>query len=112
MPSLPSDPAFTLLILAAFVTAYNMGSSLVSLRNAYRGTGRFYPTLYLASATLTTCALLLDPRPECRWMMLVPLADFSNFAVPCIVLDWIWRTLKQGVKRGLKLGRKRVRVVA
>lgn len=101
MTSLPSDPALSLLILAAFVTAYNMSSSLVSLRNAFRGAGRIYPTLYLASAALTACALLIDPRPECRWMILVPLADFSNLAVPWMVLDWIWQPLKRGFKRAV-----------
>lgn len=99
MPILPSVLPLTLLILATLVTAYNMGSDLISLRNAYRGTGRLYPTLYLASAVLTACALFLDPRPETRWMTLVPLADFSNFAVPCIVVDWIWQTLKRGFRR-------------
>ena len=103
MPGPPSDPAFALLLLAALVVAYNMSSSLISLRNAFRGAGRLYPTLYLASAILTACALLVDPRPEARWMIVVPLADFSNFAVPCIALDWIWRTLKRGWTHRLPL---------
>lgn len=101
MPSLPSDPSLTLLILATLVTAYNMGSDLISLRNAYRGTGRLYPTLYLASAALTACALLIDPRPECRWMILLPFVDFSNFAVPWMVVDWIWQPLKRGFRRAV-----------
>ena len=106
MTSLPSDPALFLLIPAALITAYNMGSSLISIRNAFLGRGRLYPTLYLASAALTACALLLDPRPECRWMILVPLADFSNFAVPWMVLTsipkaWkmVWATLRNLMKQ-------------
>ncbi len=99
MPGLPSNPAFTLLILATFVVAYNSGSSIVSMRNAFRGTGRLYPTIYLASAALTACALLLDPRPETRWMIVVPLADFSNHALPWMVVDRVWRTLKRGWAR-------------
>ena len=99
MPGLPTVPASALLILATFVVAYNMSSSLVSIRNAFRGTGRVYPTLYLASATLTACALLIDPRPETTWMILLPLADFSNHAVPWMVVDRIWRTLRRGWAR-------------
>jgi hypothetical protein len=99
MTSLPTDPAFSLLILATFVVAYNMSSSLISLRNAFRGTGRLYPTIYLASVILTACALLLDPRPETRWMIVVPLADFSNHALPWMVVDRVWRTLKRGWAR-------------
>jgi hypothetical protein len=101
MPGLPTVPASALLILATFVVAYNMGSSPVSIRNAFRGTGRVYPALYLASAALTACALLLDPRPETRWMVVVPLADFSNHAVPWMVVDRIWRTLRRGFKRAV-----------
>ena len=101
MPGLPTVPASALLILATFVVAYNMSRSLVRIRNAFRGTGPVYPTLYLASATLTACALLIDPRPETRWMILLPLADFSNHAVPWMVVDRIWRTLRRGFKRAV-----------
>jgi hypothetical protein len=101
MPGLPTVPASALLILATFVVAYNMSSSLISIRNAFRGTGRVYPALYLASAALTACALLIDPRPETRWMILLPLADFSNHAVPWMVVDRIWRTLRRGFKRAV-----------
>ena len=84
-----------LLSLATMILVFNWGGFLVSLRNAYRRSGGMVPTIYLASAFLTTAAYLSDPRPDCRWMFLIPLSDFSNYALPLIAATSIPKVWKR-----------------
>ena len=108
MPSLSSALPLVFLIPAALVAAYNSCGGIISIINMSRGRGRLYPTIYLASAVLTACAMLIDPRPEARWMILVPLADLSNHALPWVALGsipkaWkmVWGSLRNLMKQGV-----------
>jgi len=85
MPADLSILQLSLLALAAPVVVFNWGGFFVSLRNLCRGSGRMVPTIYLASAILTTAAWFAGPRPECRWMFLIPLSDPANLSLPLIV---------------------------
>ena len=90
---------FALLSLATLVVAFNWGGYIVNLRNAYRGSGVMVPTLYLASAILTTIAWLADPRPDYRWMFVILLSDMSNLSLPLIVAASIPEVWKRIVTR-------------
>ena len=84
-----------LLSLAAPVVVFNWGGFIVSLRNLCRGSGRMVPTIYLASALLTTAAWFAGPRPECRRMFMIPLSNLANLSLPLIVAAsipdvWKW----------------------
>jgi hypothetical protein len=75
----------SLLALAAPVVVFNWGGFFVNLWKACRGSGRMVPTIYLASAILMTAAWFAGPRPECRWMFMIPLSDLANLSLPLIV---------------------------
>ena len=85
MPADLSILQLSLLALAAPVVVFNWGGFIVSLWKAWRGSGRMVPTIYLASAILTTAAWFAGPRPECRWMFMIPLSDPANLSLPLIV---------------------------
>ena len=99
MPCLPSAPALALVITATLVAAHNWIATFVNLALLWRRHHEFLPIIYLASAALTAGALLLDPRPACVWIILVPLADLSNHSLPWIAGDWVWRTLRRARTR-------------
>ena len=85
MPADLSMLQLSLLSLAAPVVVFNWGGFIVNLWKACRGSGRMVPTIYLASAILTTAAWFAGPRPECRWMFMIPLSDPANLSLPLIV---------------------------
>ena len=101
MPCLPSIPALALLVPAALIAAFNWGGIVVNMVRLCRRHYQLVPLIYLASTALTAAALLIDPRPACAWMILVPLADFSNHVLPWIVMGRVWERLRRALARGV-----------